>query len=79
MNLSETGHLTLTQAEIDSCYGMLLVSRCMKVEVVALDSETDTESEGERQANKSDLKKAIDEQVKVMHEWAETKVTFHGL
>ena len=64
LNLSETGHLTLTQTEIDSCYGMLLVSRCMKVEVVDID--TDTETEEERKADKTTLKKAIDEQVKVM-------------
>ncbi len=47
----------------------------MKVE--AVDGETDTETENE--VDKSHLKKAIDEQVKVMQEWAETKVTFHGL
>ena len=45
LNLSETGHLTLTQTEIDSCYGMLLVTRCLKVE--AVDAETDTETEDE--------------------------------
>ncbi len=41
LSLSESGHLTLTQSEIDSCLGMLLVKRCnFKVEN---DDDTDVE------------------------------------
>jgi hypothetical protein len=70
MNLSETGYLTLTQTEIESCIGMLLVTLVTRELDTLTETETDTETEEDRIVNKSNLKMAIEEQVKVMQEWA---------